>query len=188
MRWRENKKFTGWAVFAAALLFYGMTPSSGISPRLQEKLDNAIAGTYETEAFEIAWMEVSPELSATAPVPFTGLHFFRIESPEAGVMGYGYLGEAPSQKNVFDYVILFTPDLQIKKSKVLIYREDYGRQIGSQRWLQQFNGLTPQDKAIYGETVDAISGATISASSMTRAVSNVLAGIQQMKTHLIKSK
>jgi len=63
----------------------------------------------------------------------------------------------------------------------LIYREEHGKQIGSQRWLKQFIGLSSTDNPSYGENIDAISGATISASSMTMAVGNVLKSIQILK-------
>ncbi|MEX0275177.1 MAG: FMN-binding protein, partial [Flavobacteriaceae bacterium] len=96
-------------------------------------------------------------------------------------IGFAYLGQAPSKKNTFDYVVFLEPDLRIKKSKILIYREDHGRQIGSQRWLKQFIGRKPGDTLIYGETVDAISGATISASSMTRAVQDVLTSLKILR-------
>ena len=76
---------------------------------------------------------------------------------------------------------MFNTDLSIKKSKVLIYRENYGRQIGSQRWLKQFIGLTPNDELTYGKNIDAIAGATISASSMTRATDEVLQSIKTLK-------
>ena len=71
-------------------------------------------------------------------------------------------------------MVMFDNDLIIKKSKVLIYRENYGQQIGTQRWLKQFIGMSPSSEVNYGENVAAISGATISASSMARAVNRVL--------------
>ena len=93
---------------------------------------------------------------------------------EGNSIGYAYLGKAPSKKKEFDYVVMFDNNLIIKKSKVLIYRENYGQQIGTQRWLKQFIGMSPSSEVNYGENVAAISGATISASSMARAVNKVL--------------
>ena len=57
---------------------------------------------------------------------------------------------------------------------MLIYREDYGGEIGSKRWLRQFIGKTSKDKLKYQKDIMAISGATISASSMTIAVNAFL--------------
>ncbi|MFD2432290.1 FMN-binding protein [Mesonia maritima] len=91
------------------------------------------------------------------------------------------MGTAPSKKKEFEYVVLFDEYFIIKKSKVLIYRENYGLQIGTQRWLKQFIGISPKDEIVYGENIAAISGATISASSMTRAVNKVLKTIELLQ-------
>jgi len=64
------------------------------------------------------------------------------------------------------------------KSKVLVYREDYGGEIGSKRWLKQFIGKTHGDSLIYGDNIVAIAGATISVRSMTQAINDVLASIK----------
>lgn len=166
-------------MFCMAFLFLGFSPKK-ISPRLQEKLNNAVQSTFEVEGFELQWIKVEEALNAKTKVELGNENLFRVE--KAGVLiGYAYLGEAPSMKNVFDYVVLFNPDLSIKKSKVLIYREDYGRQIGSQRWLKQFIGKKSGDTITYGEDVDAISGATISAKSMTVAVNAVLSTVEVLK-------
>ena len=71
-------------------------------------------------------------------------------------------------------MVLFDTDLILKKSKLLIYREDYGAEIGSKRWLKQFNGLKSEDTIQYGNEIVAISGATISARSFTIAINNLL--------------
>ena len=71
-------------------------------------------------------------------------HFYEVFSGKVR-MGYIYVDQAPSMKNVFDYIVLFSPELEIVKVKVLIYREKHGRQIGTKRWLIQFNGMIPND-------------------------------------------
>ena len=64
------------------------------------------------------------------------------------------------------------------KTKVLVYREDYGGEIGSKRWLKQFIGKTQHDELRYGDNIVAISGATISVRSMTHAMNNILASLK----------
>ena len=96
-------------------------------------------------------------------------------------IGYAYLGTAPSQTKYFDYVVLFDKDLVIRSIKILVYREDYGGEIGSKRWLNQFIGKTFFDKFIYRKNVAAISGATISVNSMTDAVNDILVYLKDLK-------
>ena len=88
--------------------------------------------------------------------------------------GYAFLGTAPSKTDTFEYLVVFDQDLIIKKISVLVYREDYGGEIGSNRWLKQFTGKSTKTDFSVGENVAAISGATISVYSMTNAVNELL--------------
>lgn len=172
----NNSIIIVWAALCAAFFFTGFTAKEKISPRLQQKLHAAVQSTFELESFELELIPVSSEVDAQTAIALDGEQLFRV-AQEGTLVGYAYLGQAPSMKDIFDYVVLFDPDLSIKKSKVLIYRENYGRQIGSQRWLKQFIGKKSGDPLTYGDNIDAISGATISAKSMTRAVTEVLESI-----------
>ena len=82
----------------------------------------------------------------------------------------------------FDYVVIFDRGLIVKKIKILAYREDYGGEITSKRWLRQFAGLTGVDEIKYGTDIKAISGATISAVSMTDAVNDLLKNVAYIQT------
>ncbi len=171
------------AVLCAALFAFH-SPFSGIPARLKQKLDSAVQTTFELGDFKLTRVQVTADIEDKTPVTISGENLFRVESGSQ-LKGYAYLGEAPSMKNVFDYVVLLNPDLSIRKSKVLIYREDYGRQIGSQRWLKQFIGSKSGESLEYGTDIDAISGATISAKSMTTAVNRVLASLEVLKAESI---
>ena len=70
-------------------------------------------------------------------------------------------------------MVLFDESKTIKLVKVLVYRENYGGEIGSKRWLRQFIGL---NKPKY--MVDAISGATISVHSMKMSINNLIKELQ----------
>jgi Na+-translocating ferredoxin:NAD+ oxidoreductase RnfG subunit len=140
---------------------------------LEQKLHKAIKTTYDVENFELKEVKTSSEINAKLPAKIGDRHLYQVFSNKNS-LGYAYIGKAPSKKKEFDYVVFFDNELIIKKSKVLIYRENYGQQIGTQRWLRQFIGMSPSSEVNYGDNVAAISGATISASSMARAVNRVL--------------
>ena len=167
------------AVIITALSLFGFGTQK-IPAKLQEKIDNAVQTTFGVQEFTLEQLAVHADLNKKTPVEMGGENLFNILQG-GNSLGYLYLGEAPSMKNVFDYVVLFNPDLSIKKSKILIYREDYGRQVGSQRWLKQFIDKKAGESLTYGEDIDAISGATISAKSMTLAVNNVLQSMQVLQ-------
>ena len=80
--------------------------------------------------------------------------------------------KALSKADTFDYLVLLDPDLIIMKAKVLVYREDYGGEIGSKRWLKQFNDLSTKDSVVYSKDIKGISGATISSKAVARIIND----------------
>ena len=100
-------------------------------------------------------------------------------------IGYAFVDKAASKTDEFDYLILLDKNLIIAKSKVLVYREDYGGEIGSKRWLKQFIGKSAKDELLYEKDIIAISGATISATSMTKAVNAFLKNISILKENKV---
>ena len=79
------------------------------------------------------------------------------------IVGYSCIEQASSKYDKFEFVVIYDADLNILQVKVLLYREDYGYEIKSKRWLKQF--ITRETRE-----VQAISGATISVNSLKRAV------------------
>jgi hypothetical protein len=150
-----------------------MTASFNIPNVLQQKLEKSIASTFEDEKLTISEVDYSQY----DILKKDNLHIFKISKNE-NLIGYAYLSQAKSKHDVYDFVVLYDKDLEIKKSKILIYRENYGRQVGSQRWLRQFIGMKPGETFNYGEDISAVSGATITATSMTKAVQNSLADMK----------
>ena len=111
------------------------------------------------------------------PSKFGENNLFKITSKKT-ILGYAYLSQAPSKTAQFDYLVLLDTDLIVLKSKVLIYREEYGGEIGSSRWLKQFIGKKGGDELNYGDNIVAISGATISVRSMTNAMNDLLESLK----------
>lgn len=142
------------------------------SDKLTEKVEHAASLAYGSESISYIPIYLDESCTSDDHARFDN----KLYSVQAGdsLVGYMYVDQAPSMKNVFDYVVFFNPDFTIKKSKVLIYREQHGRQIGSVRWLSQFNRMDMNDRPKLGEDIDGISGATISCTNMTNSVSALL--------------
>jgi len=105
---------------------------------------------------------------------------FKIKDINSNTVGFAYLGKAKSKIDLFDYVVIFDKNLVIAQVKVIIYREDHGHEISSKRWLQQFLGFEKNQEIIYKKDIAGISGATISATSLTLAVNNVLKSVGKL--------
>jgi Na+-translocating ferredoxin:NAD+ oxidoreductase RnfG subunit len=150
---------------------------SGLPKNIQKKVDKEIKMVFSIESFSLKAKMFSSEVINGLPAKFEDNNLFEIIDKDS-LIGYAYVSKAASKTDKFDYLILFDTDFIIVKSKVLIYREDYGGEIGSKRWLKQFIGKTKDDTLKLNDNIVAISGATISVRSMTKAVNDVLASIK----------
>ena len=94
-------------------------------------------------------------------------NLFRLKD-NGKLVGYMYLAQAPSRADKFDFMVIFKPDLSVMTIQVLVYREDYGGEIGSKRWLKQFYNKKNGEGMKFRDDIQNISGATISAQSITK--------------------
>ena len=149
----------------------------GLPKNIQKKVDKEIKEVYSIESFNFTNVTISSEISKLVPSKFGENNLFKIASNKT-IIGYAYLSQAPSKTAKFDYLVLLDKDLIVLKSKILIYREEYGGEIGSTRWLKQFIGKKGGDELNYGDNIVAISGATISVRSMTNAMNDLLESLK----------
>ncbi len=164
------------------IILLGSITSSFIIPdNLKKKADKEISKFYDTENFSKEAILIPEDINLKTLSEFNDENLFKIVT-NGNLLGYGYIGSAPSKTADFDYLVLFDKDFIITKSKVLVYREEYGGEIGSKRWLKQFIGKNSDSpELIYGKTIVPISGATISVKSMTNAVNDLLKSIKVLQ-------
>ncbi|UNY98864.1 FMN-binding protein [Zhouia spongiae] len=132
-----------------------------------------IKEVFQEETFELLAVKIDKEINSQLSTKITGENLYRIQKGDE-LLGYVFVDKAPSKTAQFDYMVLFDKNLVVKRTKVLVYREEYGGEIGSKRWLRQFEGKKKNENL---NDIAAISGATISVNSMTKAVNNLLASL-----------
>ncbi len=143
---------------------------------LPQKVRKEVEKVFQITDFTVDSVDIPESLRLQLPSRMTPDNFFKIQK-QATVLGYAYMDKAASKTAFFDYLVIFNTKLEIIQSKVLTYREEYGGEIGSKRWLQQFLGKTGKDRVDYKTNIDGISGATISVRSMTTAIDQLLRSI-----------
>ena len=161
-------------------LFFGLIIISsffllgfGLPKNLEKKVQRELEKTFQIDGFSLTPLELSTALSDELPKQLTANNFFKITHIDEN-LGYMFVGKAASKAADFDYLVVFDNELKIVHSKVLIYREEYGGEIGSKRWLKQFVGKTGGDRVNHETNIDGIAGATISVRSMTNAIDELL--------------
>ncbi|MAP55235.1 FMN-binding protein [Altibacter sp.] len=148
-----------------------------IPSNVEKKADKVMEKFFDTDIIRKETITISEADQEKVPSRFSEENLFKVFVNNT-FAGYGYIGNAPSKTATFDYLVLFDKQFIITKSKVLIYREEYGGEIGSKRWLQQFDGVAAGAKELrYNQEIIPISGATISVRNMTKAVNDLLQSI-----------
>jgi Na+-translocating ferredoxin:NAD+ oxidoreductase RnfG subunit len=160
-------KFIGIFTFAIGLLF-----GFGLPKNVQKRVLKEVGKAFEIEDFKMEAVVFSAALKEKLPNELTADKFYRLSSEDV-LLGYAFVDQAPSKTANFDYLVILDLDLKVKHAKVLIYREEYGGEIGSKRWLKQFLGKTGGDRVDHESNIDGIAGATISVRSMTNAMDDL---------------
>ena len=151
--------------------------SIGLSKSIQKKVNKEIKDVFNIEQFTFTAVNIDSEIAKTLPSTFGDDNLFKIETNNS-IIGFAYVSKAFGKVDYFDYLVLLDKDLIILKTKILVYREDYGGEIGSSRWLKQFIGKTQNDELRYGDNIAGISGATISVQVMIKAMNDLLRSIK----------
>ena len=161
------------------LAITSLLSTADIPKNYLKKIDKEVLLVFELKAYEKVPVNIEASVLSEMSNDFDPDGFFKIMDNENHI-GYFYFGKAPSKADEFDYVVIFDEALIIKKIKILAYREDYGGEISSKRWLRQFDGSDRDSTLNYGKDIIGISGATISAVSMCKEVNCLLKDLSKL--------
>lgn len=167
-------------IVAFSLLLVGF----GLPKNVKKKVQKELLKTFQIQDYELSPIQVSDQLNETLPKKITTNNLFKISNGDND-LGYMFVDKALSKTAEFDYMVVFDNELTIVHSKVLIYREEYGGEIGSKRWLKQFIGKTGRDRVDHESNIDGIAGATISVRSMTSSIDDLLQTIGLLQKNQI---
>lgn len=85
-------------------------------------------------------------------------------------IGYAVFDEERGEHEPIDFATFFDARGSVVRTEVVAYREAYGSEIRRDAFRQQFLGKSASSGFKVGQDIDAISGATLSSESMSRAV------------------
>jgi len=165
-----------WFVIALSVTFF----SFDLSKSATKKMDRTLAKLWPEQT--ITKKPVNMTISNQEKLSFklSNNTLFRVLN-NSKTEAYLFLSKGIGKMNEFDYMVVFKKDLSILKVKLLVYREEYGGEIGSNRWLKQFIGKKDPKKMKFGHDIQNISGATISARSLTEDVKKVVRQMFELK-------
>lgn len=106
------------------------------------------------------------------------VYHFRDNSSEN--QKYVVFSRTKGRLDYFDYLAVLSDKLKIEKVRIVEYRSEYGGAVASKKWLEQFEGYS-SGTLKYGTDISAVSGATLSARSITEDIPKV---VSALKLHL----
>ena len=143
------------------------------SKRVQALIQKEVKSVFNIESYTTESITVLSEINAILPIHIEDNNFVKI-SHNHQLKGFYYVGKAYGKVDYFDFIVIFNQDLIVSKVKILVYREEHGAEVGSKRWLKQFSGKSTEKKLVFQKDIAGISGATLSAKSLTKQVNKVL--------------
>ena len=74
----------------------------------------------------------------------------------------------------FDYFVIIDQNEVLRNITVYNYQATHGQEVAKRNWLAQFINQPKSKEFTYGKTIDAISGATVSAENFTNEMSYII--------------
>jgi electron transport complex protein RnfG len=99
-----------------------------------------------------------------------GEYIFYVAHSGNDIDGYALFDREIGQHEYIDFATFFDCDGRVTRVEVVAYREPYGDNIRSERFRKQFVGKGADSRLKAGHDIDVISGATLSAQAMAKAV------------------
>src|SRR5882672_9574589 len=112
--------------------------------------------------------------AATDTVQIEGKAVLRIRTG-TGIDGFAVVRNVLGKDQPITFLVATDTTGALRDVDILVYREPYGGEVAYEAWRKQFRGKTAADPLIVGRDVRSISGATISANSVTLGVRSALA-------------
>ena len=122
---------------------------------------------------------------AISKQPFASdtLHLLAATTDEK-IIGYAILDNVKGKDQRITYCVIVNEKLTVQDVEILAYREPYGGEVQNKSWLKQFFGKQPESVLRPGREIKNITGATISARSVTLGVKNILTLLRLVESRL----
>ncbi len=130
---------------------------------------------------EFKVIKVPVDIDPAQPYYIQSDTLFRLNQHNGELLGYLVVSSATGRFEKFDYMVVYKEDMSIVDIKILVYRSEHGYQVSTKGWIKQFLNHPGEKVYVYGQNIDAISGATISGKSLTDNINRLNLLISSLK-------
>ena len=100
---------------------------------------------------------------------------FHVGKRNDQIDGYAYITDKKGRHRPITFVVGLKPDCSVREVAIMIYREPRGYEVKAKRFLRQYHNKTIDDPIEVQRDIKNISGATISAHSVSAGVREAVA-------------
>lgn len=174
-----KKRFLAFVVIVISMAF--TFPNEVDLPKSAiKKVEKTFTKLWPEQTTNMEEVAITETTKAKLPNNLNSDKYYKVYA-NGKLKGYLFLEKARSKFDKFDYMVIFKPDFSILTTQVLVYREDYGGEITSKRWLAQFRNKKDGRDMEFGHDIKNISGATISARSISVGIKKLSQNITYMR-------
>ncbi len=101
---------------------------------------------------------------------------------------YAVIDNVMGKQFPITFMVIFDSSGSVIFTKILEYRNTKGHGVKKESWLSQFNKKNAKSSFVYNKDVDGMSGATISAKSLTKGINKLCLLFDKISSSFIKSK
>lgn len=94
-------------------------------------------------------------------------------------LGFAVVTEEKGRFKPITFMVMVSPDREVGKVEVMVYRESRGDGVRRQRFLKQFRGKESTDPLRLNRDITVLGGATLSSRAITAGVKRVLYLVQK---------
>ncbi len=97
------------------------------------------------------------------------------------IIAFGFLDNVIGKSMPITFLVLLDAEGNIISTNIIKYREPYGVAVSNDNWNEQFSGKNSGSDFTVGESVNGISGATISVNSVTKGIRKIALLYEEIK-------
>ena len=158
----------GIAMPSAQAILY-LTKEDALQVALPEAQDIRIEEIHlQPDQQQRVRQKVDEPLDAESFIFYVGTHGGQVD-------GYAYITDKKGRHRPITFVVGLKPDCSVREVAIMIYREPRGYEVKEQRFLRQYQSKTIDDPIEVYRDIKNISGATISAHSVSAGVREAVA-------------
>jgi Na+-translocating ferredoxin:NAD+ oxidoreductase RnfG subunit len=174
-------------LIVAVLYFLVLSSASIFAQEIKERTEAIITESFGNEVHFTFWKYTLPpntkrKIENTVKQKFfkDWLYVYKISVKDSAI-AFGFLDNVIGKSMPITFFVLLDVEGNIISTNIIKYREPYGGAVSNDNWNEQFSGKNSGSDFTVGESVNGISGATISVNSVTKGIRKIALLYEEIK-------